>query len=59
MNLLNWLRHLFCRDVVWRYPDLAALDSNRNQRYPLKCRSCGYKRTITSGELRDALAPQP
>lgn len=55
MRMLKWFRHLFCRDVRWSYPDLAALDVDRRRIYPLSCCECGYSKPIEAGLIRDAL----
>jgi hypothetical protein len=58
MNILSWLRHWFCWDATWRYPDLAAMDENPKHTYPVTCTRCGYVRMETAGQIQDALADE-
>ena len=57
-NTLRWFLHWFCWDVTWRYPDLAALDSNHDHAYPMTCKRCGYVRMAKAGQIQDAIADE-
>lgn len=54
-NFLRFIRHLFCRNVVWLYPDLAMYDRDDDHVYRIRCKKCGYKISVTAWHIKDAV----